>query len=90
MVYRPVLSRVRRAARRHGLDPRAIKRSTRKHKKLVYHNSLSGRSIHFGDNRYSDFTIHRSQSRRRNFHRRHAKAAMRRMSPAHLAAVLLW
>lgn len=84
------MSRVRAAARRHGLDPAAVRRSTRKHKKLVYYNRRSGRRIHFGDDRYSDYTIHGDRSRRARFHKRHRAASRRRMTPAHLAAALLW
>lgn len=89
-VYRPVMSRVRAAARRHGLNPRQIKRSTRRHKKLMILNPDTGSFVHFGDTRYSNFTIHRNRSRRAAYLRRSRGMPHPRMSPNWLAIKLLW
>ena len=49
-------------------------KSNRKFKKLqVCTKNRSGDivNVHFGDNRYSDFTIHKDKDRRSNFRKRH-------------------
>jgi len=49
-------------------------KSNRKFKKLqvcVKDNSKNIKNIHFGDKRYSDFTIHKDKERRKSFRARH-------------------
>ena len=46
-----------------------IRKSTRKHKK--YEADVDGRKIHFGDDRYEDYTRHRDKERRRLYRSRH-------------------
>lgn len=89
MSFRPRMSRVLAAARRHGISPRDVRPSRRRYKKLQVRDPRTGRWVHFGDTRYSDWTIHRNSRRRAAFHRRHSRR-YRRHSPGDLAKKLLW
>jgi hypothetical protein len=48
-----------------------LSRSTRKNKKWMV--DVDGYSIHFGDSRYDDYTIHRDDLRKKNYISRHGK-----------------
>ena len=89
-VYRPNMTKVRAAARRHGIDPACVRRSSRKGKKLMAFDRRTGRWVHFGNTAYSDFTIHEDPKRRANYLRRSGGIPRRRMSPNDLARKLLW
>jgi acid phosphatase class B len=49
-----------------SLGAKWIKKSTRKNKKFMLLNK-NNKIIHFGDNRYKDFTQHKDQDRRRRY-----------------------
>jgi len=74
----------------------SLKPSTRATKKYMVF--FKGKWIHFGGKGYSDFTIHKDESRRANYRSRHAsiklsdgrKAYMVKSSPAFWAWHLLW
>ena len=46
-----------------------IKKSTRKHKK--YQTVYNGKTIHFGDDRYEDYTTHHDNKRKQSYLKRH-------------------
>ena len=50
-------------ARSYGAQD--LQRSTRKHKKLMV--LYKGHWIHFGDDRYEDFNLHKDPERRQNY-----------------------
>ena len=68
----------------------SVKKSTRQYKKLMA-TFDDGTTTHFGDNRYSDYTIHKDKDRRENYRSRHAsgKNASAKTADA-LAYHLLW
>lgn len=88
--YHPDLTKVKRNARRHGIDPCCVKRSTRKHKKIMVCNPRTGRYVHFGDTRYPDFLTHKDPARRAKYLKRSRGIPRKRMSPNDLARKLLW
>ena len=76
----------------------SIQPSTRKHKKWAATFLVEGddgqqsyKTIHFGDSRYDDYTIHKDPVRRENYRRRH-KSALKAspMSANALSYFLLW
>ena len=77
---------VKKNATRLGLGTVYV--STRKNKK--YSIMINGKLVHFGDNRYEDFTGHGDEYRRELFRKRNAKwATAAKDSPAYLAYHLL-
>ena len=76
----------------------SIEPSHRKHKKFMAtfiveddNRQQSYRTVHFGDSRYEDYTIHKDPVRRENYWRRHKAAnAASPMSASALAAFILW
>lgn len=57
-------------------DSVRIKKSSRKDKKLMasfYKNEKIIKTIHFGANGYSDFTIHKNNERKQRYINRHKK-----------------
>lgn len=72
-----------------------LSRSDRKNKKykIQFVNEDTGRinSIHFGDNRYEDFTIHKDKSRRDKYDLRHQNENWTSLSKSGTwAKYLLW
>lgn len=73
-----------------------MKKSNRKHKKYMI--NYNGKWIHFGDNRYSDFTKHKDEERRIRYLKRHwnvfnkdgERAIMNPESPSYYSARVLW
>jgi len=59
-----------------------LRRSTRSGKKwmVIY----QGKKIHFGDKKYHDFTMHRDEKRRANYHKRHKSIKLKDGTPAYL------
>ena len=49
--------------------------SNRKHKKFVV--TYNGKHIHFGDNRYEDYTIHKDKVKRERYRARHKMIKMK-------------
>jgi len=48
-------------------------------------------TVHFGDNRYSDYTIHKDKERRNNFRARHnCDTAKDKTTPRYWACEYLW
>jgi len=81
------INEVQRLADTHNIGE--IFPSTRKHKKYMIRDKT--KTIHFGDNRYEDFTIHHDLKRRDNFRKRNAKwKDASKNSPAWLSYHLLW
>jgi hypothetical protein len=64
---------LKKKARRLGADDLTV--SWRKNKK--YAVLYDGRWIHFGDNRYEDYTTHRDSHRRRSYRRRSSRIRSR-------------
>jgi len=82
------INEVQRLADTHNIGE--IFPSTRKHKKYMIRDK-TGKLIHFGDNRYEDFTIHHDLKRRENFRKRNAKwKDASKNTPAWLSYHLLW
>jgi len=68
----------------------SVKKSTAKNKKYTAIFD-TGDKIHFGDNRYSDFTIHKDKDRRTNYRSRHASGKTAKPNTADsLSYWLLW
>lgn len=73
-----------------------IEKGTAKNKKLkaIFYDD-SGKKIktsQFGDDRYSDYTIHKDKTRREKYRSRH-KGMLEKtnyMSPSHLSYYILW
>lgn len=57
--------------------PQEIKQSTNKNKKytMIFKNDKTGRTktVHFGDNRYEDYTMHKDDERKKRYINRHRK-----------------
>ena len=57
--------------------PQEIKQSTNKNKKytMIFKNKKTGRTkaVHFGDNRYEDYTMHKDDERKKRYINRHKK-----------------
>ena len=67
-----------------------IMKSTRKNKKYVA-MFKNGITIHFGDNRYSDFTIHKDTERKRLYLLRHGNEDWNNAySAGSLSRYILW
>ena len=59
-----------------------LRRSTRSGKKwMVRYNN---KSIHFGAEGYQDYTMHRDEKRRANYHKRHKSIKLKDGTPAYL------
>ena len=72
-----------------------IKKSTRTGKKLMaifYDGDKKIKTIHFGDSNYSDYTIHKDESRRQRYIDRHRKSEdwENPMTGGTLALYILW
>jgi len=72
-----------------------IKKSTRTGKKLMaifYDCDKKIKTIHFGDSNYSDYTIHKDESRRQRYIDRHRKSEdwENPMTGGTLALYILW
>ena len=72
-----------------------IEKGTGKNKKLKAIFSDGGKKIktsQFGDDRYSDYTIHKDKERRTKYKSRHKGNLSKGtyMSPSHLSYFLLW
>lgn len=89
-VYRPNMTKVRAAARRNGIDPSLVKRSSRKGKKIMVFDARTGRWVHCGNTSYEDFTLHGDRDRRARYLKRARGMPHKRMSPNYLAMKLLW
>ncbi len=59
-----------------------IRSSWRAHKKLAV--LYNGKWIHFGDNRYEDFTAHKDPERRAAYRKRHRAILLKDGRPAYL------
>ncbi len=89
-IHRPNMTKVRAAARRHGIDPACVRPSTREGKKLMVCDPKTGRFVHCGSTAYADFTTHGDKRRRANYLKRSGGIPHKRMSPNWLARKLLW
>ena len=58
---------VYKKAREYGIPRDNIKVSTQKNKKYMVLNPETGKWVHFGDMRYSDYTKHNDQERRARY-----------------------
>ena len=71
-----------------------IKKSDAKHKKYTAtFEDIKGtkKIIHFGDNRYDDYTIGATKEQRENYRARHSKDPIHKpMTPASLSYYVLW
>ena len=75
-----------------------IERSTRKNKKWAAtflveddERQQSYKTIHFGDSRYQDYTMHHDKQRMENYRRRHKSGATADpMTPNALSYTILW
>lgn len=71
-----------------------IQSSTRKYKKFMVFNPDTNRYIHFGDNRYKDYTQHRDKNRQRLYLARATKIRgnwkSNKYSPNNLSINILW
>jgi len=72
-----------------------IKKSTRTGKNLMaifYDGDKKIKTIHFGDSNYSDYTIHKDESRRQRYIDRHRKSEdwENPMTGGTLALYILW
>lgn len=68
-------------------------KSNRKYKKLqvCVKDGTTTKNIHFGDNRYKDFTQHKDKNRRKNFRARHnCSKANNKLSARYWACEALW
>jgi len=67
-----------------------VEPSTRKNKKYMIMND-DHKLVHFGDLRFSDYTKHLDEDRRKKFRKRNRKwANADKYSPAYLSYHLLW
>ena len=68
--------------------------STRKNKKYMIHNPITGKHIHFGDIRYSDYLSHGDEDRRMRYLNRTSRIKGRwkddEFSPNNLSRRILW
>ena len=86
--------KIRNQAFRLGATKFNISRK-KNHKYVVVYNN---RSIHIGDKRYSDFTFHKDEERKKNYQVRHQGILTKEGKPAYLdknrssywAYFLLW
>lgn len=70
-----------------------IVNSNRKNKKFAAIFDVNGKRkvVHFGDNRYEDYTIHKDKIRRNRYRLRHVNDDIRNpMSPGALSWHILW
>lgn len=70
-----------------------IEKSNRKFKKFVAKFKIEGKIklVHFGDNRYEDYTIHKDSKRRDNYLQRHKKNIEGYfITPGALSGFILW
>ena len=58
-----------------------IKKSDRKHKKLAV--KVDDKYIHFGDDRYDDYTKHKDDKRKKNYQARHKAIKTKDGKPAY-------
>lgn len=72
MIPSSIISKVRKAAREYNLDILEFGESNRLHKKyqVVFEYKNKIHNIHFGDNRYEDYTTHKDKNRRDNYQKR--------------------
>lgn len=72
----------------------SVKKSKRKNKKFVAtfeYNDGTIKDVHFGDNRYDDYTQHRSKKRREAYWSRHwGEVKQSPDTPGMLSLFLLW
>lgn len=71
-----------------------IQRSNRKNKKYVakiYDKMDKPKKIHFGDNRYQDYTMHKNEARKESYLKRHKNEDWYNIyTPGFWATNLLW
>ena len=84
------MRKVHAAARRNGIDPRFVKPSTRRGKKIMVVDPRTGRHVHAGHSGYADYTAHGDRAKRANYLRRARGMPHPRMSPNWVAIKLLW
>lgn len=67
-----IISKVKKIARDYNIQILEFGPSSRLHKKYQVIFDYKGKiyNIHFGDNRYEDYTIHKDKTRRENYLRR--------------------
>ena len=67
-----------------------IQKSTKPEKK--YQATANNRTIHFGQKPYEDFTMHKDESRRRNYIKRHGAQQnwSKIMTPGFMSRFVLW
>jgi hypothetical protein len=68
-----------------------IEKSTREDKK--YQATDGKKTVHFGDSKYSDFTKHRDEERKKRYIQRHSNedhSISNALSPAFLSRNILW
>ena len=69
-----------------------IQKSTKPEKK--YQATANNRTIHFGQKPYEDFTMHRDESRRQNYIKRHGAqqdwSKKNIMTPGFMSRYVLW
>lgn len=84
---------VKRKAKKYLGDDVIIKKSTRKNKKFMVLDEKN-KWIHFGDDRYQDYTKHKDKNRRERYLKRATKIKGNwkndKYSPNNLSINLLW
>jgi hypothetical protein len=65
-----------------------LKKSTRKHKKWMM--DFGNNKVHFGDDRYQDYTQHHDKERQKKYITRHAKDPHDYDTAGQLSRVILW
>ena len=87
------MDRINRNILNYFKEPIPIHRSSRQNKKYYIVNPQS-KAVHFGDDRYEDFTQHRDKKRQQNYLARatNIKGSWRqdKYSPNNLSIHLLW
>ena len=71
----------RHIERVHSLGGSDIKKSERKHEKLAV--KVDQKWVHFGDDRYSDYTKHKDDKRKNNYQARHKAILKKDGKPAY-------